>query len=245
MIVKLKIKIMMALKYNHFLISGFTKAEYETLCDKAIGHIKARKGKFRTIKYFYRNKSEQYFHSIFVNQNGIMRPYIKDQNGDPCSVINGRLNGLFFSTDMLFKKRQPFTCSPFGPLRLLVTASFLFIPNLNLYFADFYCHYKVHYVTVVLARRDSSADNFCKTRLKKLDIHKNPFVCLNTSRTVNDILVCHGSGLRIEVLYTEDVNIQDIIHKQQGHFKWVPVMGRGESRPNGIPKNENCKICNL
>ncbi|CAC5360287.1 unnamed protein product [Mytilus coruscus] len=223
----------------------FTKAEYEILYNKAIVHIKARKGEFRSIEYFYRNKSEKYFHSITVNHNGIMRPYKKDQNGDPCSVINGRLNGLFFSTDIDFQKSQPFRSSPFGPLRLHVTASFLFISNLNLYFADFYCHYKVHYVTVILAKRDSSADNFCKRRLKKLDIHNNPFVCLNTPKPVNNILVCHGNGLRIEVLYTEALNIHDIIHKQQGHFKWVPVIGRGESRPNGIPKNENCKICNL
>ncbi|CAC5391447.1 unnamed protein product [Mytilus coruscus] len=223
----------------------FTKADYETLYDKTLGFIKARKGKFRSVKYFYRNKSEQYFHSITVNHNGIMKPYKKDHNGDPCSVINGRLDGLFFNTAMDSKRNRPLPCSPFGPVRLHITASFLFEPNLNLYFADFYCHYKIHYVTVILTRRDSPSDNFCKKRLKELDIHDNPFVCITTSNISNDIMVYHGNGLGVEVLYTEALNIHEIIQNQQGHFKRVPVIGRGESRPNGIPKNENCTICNL
>ncbi|XP_052088890.1 uncharacterized protein LOC127725730 isoform X4 [Mytilus californianus] len=223
----------------------FTKAEYETLYNKAIEFIKTRKSHVRSIEYFYRNKSEQYFASITVDHSGIMKPYKKDLNGDPCSVINGRLDGLFFSTTVDFQTNQPFRYSPFGPLRLHITASFLFIPNLNLYFADFYCHYKVHYVTVILTRKDSLADNFCKERLKELDIQNNPFIYLKTSKTLNNILVRHGNGMRIEVLYTEDLNIHEIIQNQQGHFERVPVIGRGESRPNGIPKNKNCTICNL
>ncbi|CAC5391444.1 unnamed protein product [Mytilus coruscus] len=181
----------------------FTKAEYETLYNKTIEFIKTRKSHFRSIEYFYRNKSEQYFASVTVDHSGIMKPYKKDHNGDPCSVINGRLDGLFFSTAVDFQTSQPFKYSPFGPLRLHVIASFLFIPNLNLYFADFYCHYKVHYVTVILTRKDSFADNFCKERLKELDIHYNPFVFLKTSKTSNNIMVLHGCGLRIEVLYTK------------------------------------------
>ncbi|CAC5391443.1 unnamed protein product [Mytilus coruscus] len=89
----------------------FTKVEYETLYDKTIEFIKARKGKFRTIEYFYRNKSEKYFASITVDHNGIMKPYKKDHNGDPCSVINGRLDGLFFSTTVDFQTNQPFKYS--------------------------------------------------------------------------------------------------------------------------------------
>ncbi|XP_052088888.1 uncharacterized protein LOC127725730 isoform X2 [Mytilus californianus] len=223
----------------------FTKVDYETLYDKTIAFIKAKKGKFRTIEYFYRNKSEKYFASITEEHSGIMKPYKKDHNGDPCSVINGRLDGLFFSTAVNCQTSKPLPCSPFGPLRLHINAGFLFIPNLNLYFADFYCHYKVHYVTVILTRRDSFADNFCKERLKELDIHDNPFVCLNTSKTLNDIIVCHGNGLRIEVLYTEALNIHEIIQNRQGHFTRVPVIFRGESRPDGIPKNKNCQICNI
>ncbi|XP_052088895.1 uncharacterized protein LOC127725730 isoform X9 [Mytilus californianus] len=223
----------------------FTKAEYETLYNKTIEFIKTRKSHFRSIEYFYRNKSEKYFASITEDHNGIMKPYKKDHNGDPCSIINGRLDGLFFSTAVDFQKNQPFKYSPFGQLRLHITARFLFIPNLNLYFADFYCHYKVHCVTVILTRKEYFADNFCKARLKKLDIHNNPFVCLKTSKKSNIIQMCQGNGLRIEVLNTEALNIHEIIRKRQGHFKRVPIMGRGESRPNGIPKNENCKICNL
>ncbi|XP_063404903.1 uncharacterized protein LOC134688282 isoform X2 [Mytilus trossulus] len=223
----------------------FTKAEYETLYNKTTQFIKAKTGKFRPIEYFYRNKSEKYFASITEHHRGIMKPYSKDNNGDPCSVINGRLDGLFFSTAVDSKTNMPLPCSPFGPLRLHISARFFFQLNLHLYFADFYCHYKVHYVTVILTRKDSTADNFCKERLKELDIHDNPFVCIKKSESLNDIIVCHSSGLRIEVLYTEAINICKIINKRKGHFNWVPVMGRGESRPNGIPKNENCTICNL
>ncbi|XP_063404911.1 uncharacterized protein LOC134688285 [Mytilus trossulus] len=223
----------------------FTKTEYETLYNQTIQFIKRRKSHFRSIGYFYRNKSKQYFTSITVDHSGIMAPYKKDNNGDPCSVINGRLDGLFFSTTVDFQTGQPFKYSPFGPLRLHIYASFLFTPHLNLYFADFYCHYKVHYVTVILTRKDSTADNFCRERLKELDIHDNPFVYLKKSKRSNDIMVRHGNGLRIEVLYTEAINIHEIIRKEQGYFEPVHIMGRGESRKNGIPKNKNCKICNL
>ncbi|OPL32959.1 hypothetical protein AM593_09811, partial [Mytilus galloprovincialis] len=167
---------------------SFTKAEYETLYDKTTDFIKVKKGKFRSIEYFYRNKSERYFDSITEHHRGIMKPYTKDHNGDPCSVINGRLGGLFFSTAVDSQTNRPLPCSPFGPLRLNISARFLFQPNLNLYFADFYCHYKVHYVTVILTRKDSTADIFCKERLKELDIHDNPFVYLKKSEAYNDII---------------------------------------------------------
>ncbi|CAC5360293.1 unnamed protein product [Mytilus coruscus] len=86
------------LSYGRTQFLGCTKAEYETLYNKTIEFIKTRKSHIRSIEYFYRNKSEKYFASITEDHNGIMKPYKKDHTGDPCSVINGRLDGLFFST---------------------------------------------------------------------------------------------------------------------------------------------------
>lgn len=187
-----------------------------------------------------------YFASIREYHSGIMKPYTKDHNGDPCSVINGHIDGLFFSTAVDFQTMKPLTESLYGPVRLHIDASTLFTPNFNLYFADFYCHYRVHYVTVVLTPKGSPTDKFCEGRLLKLDIRHNPFIYLSeTKEDFYEVIVYLSNGLRVEVFYTEAVNISRIIENQQGHFERVPIIGRGESRPTGIPKNGLCKICNL
>ncbi|VDI13330.1 Hypothetical predicted protein [Mytilus galloprovincialis] len=226
--------------------SYFTKQEYQALLNRTLSFIKILPGKFNTIDYLYRNKSEMYFASIREYHSGIMKPYKKDHNGDPCSVINGNIDGLFFSTAVDFQTMKPLPESLYGPVRLHIDASTLFTPNFNLYFADFYCHYRVHYVTVVLTPKRSPTDKFCEGRLLKLDIRQNPFIYLSeTKEDFYEVIVYLSNGLRVEVFYTEAVNISRIIENQQGHFERVPTIGRGESRPSGIPKNNLCKICNL
>ncbi|XP_076077463.1 phytanoyl-CoA hydroxylase-interacting protein-like [Mytilus galloprovincialis] len=226
--------------------SYFTKQEYQALFNRTLSFIKTLPGKFHTIDYLYRNKSEMYFASIREYHCGIMKPYTKDNNGDPCSVINGHIDGLFFSTAVDFQTMKPLPESLYGPVRLHIDASTLFTPNFNLYFADFYCHYRVHYVTVVLTPKRSPTDKFCEGRLLKLDIRQNPFIYLSeTKEDFYEVIVYLSNGLRVEVFYTEAVNISRIIENQQGHFERVPIIGRGESRPTGIPKNNLCKICNL
>ena len=49
----------------------------------------------------------------------------------------------------------------------------------------------------------------------------------------------------VEVFYTESVNISSLIRQDHGFLSTNGLMGRGESKPAGIPKNEDCKMCNL
>lgn len=211
-------------------------------------YIKSLNGRFCAIEYLYRNKSEMYYSSIYEYHNGVMKPYRKDHNGDPCSVINGRIDGLFFSTAVEFETMKPFPNSLYGPVRLHIDASVLFTTNCNLYFADFYCHYNVHYVTVVLTPKRSPVDEFCRERLIQLDIFDNPFLILKEISGDYDyyeVMVFSASGFRVEVFYTEPINVNLILRKKHGFFSRVPTVGRGESIRTGIPKNNNCKICNI
>lgn len=41
------------------------------------------------------------------------------------------------------------------------------------------------------------------------------------------------------------MNIYTILNKEKGHKVKVQSRGRGHSRKDGIPKNNNCYICNL
>ena len=227
-------------------ITGFTHVEYKKLMKKTTNFMENLNGTFCAIEYLYRNKSDMYFASINEYHGGVMKPYKKDHNGDPCSVINGRIDGLFFSTAVEFHTMKPFPNSLYGPVRLHIEANVLFTPNLNLYFADFYCHYNVHYVTVVLTPKRSPTDDFCKERLLQLNILENPFIYLNEiSEDFYEVNVYSSSGFRIEVFYTEPIHITCIIEKNKGYFSRVPTIGRGESIRSGIPKNKDCKICNL
>jgi hypothetical protein len=49
----------------------------------------------------------------------------------------------------------------------------------------------------------------------------------------------------VEVFYTESVNITNLLENGYGYMSTISLIGRGESKPDGIPKNENCKKCNL
>jgi hypothetical protein len=103
-----------------------------------------------------------------------MEKYIKDDNGHSSSPINGKnllnwhlfqlnlgeIRGLFFSGQLVHGKFPE--KSPFGDTLFYINPNVLFSPeNTNLYFADFYCTGKFHYVTVVLCRKNSSTDMYC------------------------------------------------------------------------------------
>ena len=95
-----------------------------------------------------------------------MEVYVENKNGDPASVINGRLHGLFFCTNIDFCTGLPMTMTNFESRRLLVPVDEMFMSAPNLYFADFYCNFAhPHYATLVMARTGSVADAFCRNRL--------------------------------------------------------------------------------
>ena len=191
-------------------------------------------------KYFFRNKPPEYFEDIWVSHKNVMKVYIKDQNGDQASVINGKINGLFFSTSVERDTQMPPLMSHYGTRRLLVPAKLMFQTAPHLYFADFYCNKLAHYVTLVMTRPNSRVDSFCSEKLLKLDRCSNPFLY----QRENDGEVVNTSGVWVEVLYTENIDIDMVC--SQGAFFWPEeVPSTGTSRPGGIPKNPTCKICNL
>lgn len=164
-----------------------------------------------------------------------MKPYIKDKNGDPASVINSNIDGLFFSAKV-DQNSNPTPFSYFGEIRVFVKAEWMFNIYSNIYFADFYCHYTSHYVTLVLTQHGSKTDLFCQRKLLCLDKFDNPFLKIAPS---NKVYVTRDVG--IEVLYTEPINL-----RQNGiTFQRVETRGRGSSKKDGIPKNPICPICNL
>jgi len=194
---------------------------------------------FSPCRWFYRNKSYEYYNCVMYSHGGIMIPYLKDHNGDQSSPINGRIQGLFFSAAVDHSNGQMLATSPFGPRRLCVDASYLFSTTPNMYFADFYCHTRPHYVTIVLTRPYSVADSFCRRKLIRLDPETNVF--MRVDPTYRRVWV--NRRVHVEVLYTENIDINFLLHYSRGYF--VDTRSTGTSRPGGIPKNPSCRTCNL
>lgn len=192
------------------------------------------------VRWFYRNKRRKYFDEILSEHNGIMRPYIKDDSGDPGSPINGRLNGLFFTASVKpgSKTGEVDARSSFGDTRLCVPTEDFSLPDRNLYFVDFYCMKttKLHYVTLVVTRKDSEADRFCLRRLLPLSFDENPFLFYDSSKTLK---VSASRRLIVECMFTEDIDVRgyELIHE-------VKTRGKGKSTKGGRPKNSSCTICN-
>ncbi len=192
----------------------------------------------------YRNKPHHYFEDIQKNHSNIMKPYIKDNNGDPASIINRQINGLFFSAVVDHNTGGPIPFSYFGDTRLLVEAAHFFQnPNARLYFADFYCVgvNRPHYVTLVMTERGSHTDRFCDEKLMELDIHNNSFLYYNQHQ--QNVWTCNTA--RVEVLYTEDIDLTKWLTDHGCTLGKTPIRGKGSSTPGGLPKEASCRICNL
>ncbi|VDO30412.1 unnamed protein product [Haemonchus placei] len=169
-----------------------------------------------------RCKPREYWDEIHHFHDGLMEKYMKDNNGQPANRINGIISGLFFSARVYADGSLP-TQSPFGNVRMLVPPGALLDPTINnFYFADFYCNYYTHYVTVVI---------FINSR-KNLDVtvprhpHYAPTYCVN-------------SGVWVEIYYTEDIPLW------LGRFDSIQTTGAGTSKIGGLPNNKHCERCNL
>ncbi|KAK2138498.1 hypothetical protein LSH36_2929g00004, partial [Paralvinella palmiformis] len=133
---------------------GKPSAEIHSVRDLTILLNKAKiytRGRFVKIPYFYRDKTETYFQTI-EREGGLMKGYKKDCHGDPKSPINNRLDGLFFSVNIDPITRRPPSTSIYGDCRLIVPVKNIMELCPNIYFTDFYCVRKPHYVTLVLTR---------------------------------------------------------------------------------------------
>ncbi|KAI0227765.1 Phytanoyl-CoA hydroxylase-interacting protein-like [Lamellibrachia satsuma] len=212
----------------------FTSDELDTLHEMAVNYVEEDDNEFDNCHVFYRNKSPGYFRECQRNGD-MMTVYTKDNNGDPKSIINGQIDGLFFATSVDPDTSQPPHWSFFGRRRVSIPAKTMLTRNSNLYFADFYCNYTAHYVTVVLTIPGSEVDRFCEEKLIKLDIRDNDFLYRSNKK------VYVTRKVLVEVFYTEDVDLS-----QPGcTFSTVQLRGKGHSTPGGLPKNPDCSVCNL
>lgn len=176
----------------------------------------------------YRCKPTSYFDRVRAKGN-LMEKYIKDDNGHRASPINGSLRGLFFSAERV-DNRLPLA-SPFGNERFIIAAEKIFTPGFyNLYFSDFYCNKKVHYATVVICRKGSPTDDFCKRWTKPLNIYDNPFlkvVVKSEGAPGPDYMFFVNNRLHVEICYTEDIPLS------WGRMDRVDIIGIGTSRIGG------------
>lgn len=199
----------------------------------------------RRIKFLYRNKPHLYFDKIISQNGGIMTKYMKNDGGDQASPLNRAIQGLFFSA---FLKTTPQgrtfapKFSPFGDKRLHVATSFFLNPSNNLYFADFFCHYTKHHITLVVTKANSYSDKFCSENLVPLKSWGNPFLYYNKWK--NGCFT--NMAVNVEVFYTENINIGELLSDKAAYFTFC--YSKGYSRKKsfiGQSKNKNCSVCNL
>lgn len=218
--------------------TDLTLKDIRELHNRAVRHAA---GSSLPCNVLYRNKNPEYFEDILRDNNGIMETYEKDNSGDPASPINLRISGLCFMASVSNKTKKPFKKSYFGSRRICIPAQEMLRMAPKLYFSDYYCMSKEgsHYVTLVMTRPDSDADKFCENRLLPLDYHdriNNPFLFYDDA---NQLRVAVNAGLRVEVLFTEDIDIRKY------ELKTVKTKGKGSSTPGGKCKYSPCAVCNL
>ena len=199
-------------------------------------------GQFKMCKCFYRDKDQCYYKNIFQNCQGIMKKYEKDSHGDPANPINEQISGLFFSATMHKSSGQPLSQSIYGNTRVKIQPWQLMNENTNLYFADFYCINKRHWVQLVLAENQTETDDTCSQLLIKLDKYKNPFLYISKTDP-KTIRVTTGSAM--EVFYTHDVNLKAFGFNNTGDLENVVTRGPGKSSMGGKEKKKGCYKCNL
>ncbi|XP_050413154.2 phytanoyl-CoA hydroxylase-interacting protein isoform X1 [Patella vulgata] len=199
------------------------------------------------VRYLYRNKPSDHSTIQDMEKTGIMKKYIKDNAGDPCSSINNRIHGLFFAASPDRLTEEPPNRSPYGDYRIMIKPKYLLhVPGLNLYFADLSCTYpdSPHNVTLVLTKRGSTEDRYCQNRLIPLNIEENEFLWY--SNEDDQYYTTAHSRLWVELCYTEDIEVHRM--RTNGELEIVtkcPVFGQDRSRPEGTRKEIGCKICNL
>ncbi|KAI3416109.1 hypothetical protein GPALN_005658 [Globodera pallida] len=122
----------------------------------------------------------------------------------------------------------------------MLPAYMLLQPHLNLYFADFYCNSKPHYVTVVVCREHSDADRLCRRTLLPLAPFDNPFLLFQHSTSpTTPVTYSANRNVWVEIYYTDNVPLS------WGHLHHIHTFGVGTSKIGGLPHNKGCRVCNL
>lgn len=192
------------------------------------------------ISTVYRCKPEAYWNTIRIEHNNLMKKYVKDNNGQPGNLINGKIHGLFFTAQMC--RGKPPDSSPFGNMRMDLNCLEILNPEKhNFYFADFYCNREMHYVTIVICVNNSESDNYCRENLIELNPFANNFLIIE--RSTNDKFsrwkFFVNFAVRVELFYTENLTLDS------GNLTEITATGAGTSRANGLPNNKQCTKCNL
>uniref|UniRef100_A0A914WWF9 Phytanoyl-CoA hydroxylase-interacting protein-like C-terminal domain-containing protein n=1 Tax=Plectus sambesii TaxID=2011161 RepID=A0A914WWF9_9BILA len=216
----------------------FSREEMLMLHKRAVEFVGTSMHPFRVI---YRCKPKPYFDDIRYRTGAIMEKYLKDNNGQAASSINGVISGLFFSARLLPDGSLPLQ-SPFGDIRMVIPAPTILDPGrVRMYFSDFYCNYITHYVTVVICERGSETDRFCERRLIPLSPENNPFLRIIPRHDVFDTRYEYwvNKNVWVEIYYTEHVPLS------WGMFDTITATGAGTSKPGGLPHNKTCQQCNL
>ena len=229
---------------HRFYFTEFTRDEMTTLlhmAEKFADGVVQRSlysAVVRRCEVFYRNKPLEYYADCYSKHKGTMTVYLKDNNGDQASVINGQISGLFFAANVNIRTGKPFSTSPFGSVRLSIPAVTMFPADANLYFVDFYCNHSQHYVTLVLTTPGSDVDHFCQRKnLIQLDNENNKFLNRRTSDS-GEVYVEVTTKVIVEVFYTENVVLPNPL-------SLTCVPSSGQSTPGGLPKKLSCRHCNL
>ncbi|PIC55567.1 hypothetical protein B9Z55_000785 [Caenorhabditis nigoni] len=188
------------------------------------------------ISVVYRCKPKEYWDQIQTHCQRMMYKYSKVVNGQPANLLNGRLAGLFFSTFVKSDGSLPKT-SLFGDVRFSMPAGILLDPRVHrLYFGDFYCRQKRHYVTLVVTRKGSEADMYCFLNLLSLHPLFNPYLKIIYEDNGNWRFFV-ATALTVDLFYTENV------HTCFGRFS--PVEPRGGNFHGVYPNDKTCRMCNL
>lgn len=197
---------------------------------------------FFPVTHLYRSKPILNFLKIFNNTGGIMKKYIKNFGGDPASTLNRKLHGLFFSANVDTLTGQPPAVSYYGDQRIHIPVGLMINQNTNMYFADFYCHYINHHVTLVITLKGSEADAFCRPRLLALNPAYNEFLY----RRPHEQHAMVNTKVTVEVFYTEDLNIVELLRLKFAYLTSVKQSGNAALKTViGLPKRKDCKICNI
>ncbi|KAH7724936.1 Protein Y92H12BR.7 [Aphelenchoides avenae] len=225
----------------------FSTEEHGILFYKAIAFSSTNR--LQPFTHLYRCKPGDYWTDIYRRTGGYMDPYMKDDNGQAASPINGRLYGLFWSA--LRNNDGSIPDSPFGDTCYKIWADELLRPDkVNFYFADFYCNEpsasarrangnrpQQHYVTIVICQKGSIPDKYCSVRLRNLNPATNHFLTVVPCFTGPRFYV--NTRVWVEVYFTERVNVR--------YYELIPIgtKGAGTARIGGIKHNKFCKDCNL
>uniref|UniRef100_A0A7E4WA73 PHYHIP_C domain-containing protein n=1 Tax=Panagrellus redivivus TaxID=6233 RepID=A0A7E4WA73_PANRE len=159
----------------------------------------------------YRWNCKQYWESLPTDSNGrpIMKAYQKDDNGHNENNVNHFLKGLFFATQSKYGKAHFSRCPSDNKKFVMPINKLIDSGNTNFYFSDFYCNFtrdSLHYVNIVICKKESHADRYCAQKLLPLP---QPNKFLKIIQTEDGYTLERSCVVWVELFFTDDVLLDD------------------------------------